>query len=224
MQAQDTSRSLRVVGYCRVSRDEQERSGLGLEAQRQAIVAEVERRGWQLVELVEEVASGGKTDRPGLAHAVSLVERGQASGLIVSKLDRLSRSVVHFAGLLERFRAAGWGLVVLDLGVDTTTIAGEAMANVMATFAQMERRRIGERTREALDAARKRGVKLGRPRELDETTRQRIIAMRRQGMSYRAIASTLEQDGTPTARQGSRWHPETIRAIVTAAGRSPKAQ
>ena len=63
--------SRRVVGYARVSRDEQERSGLGLDAQRAAILAEVERRNWELAELIEEVASGGKADRSGLTRAPS---------------------------------------------------------------------------------------------------------------------------------------------------------
>lgn len=204
---------VRVVGYTRVSRDEQALSGLGLEAQRAAILAEVERRGWELVGLVEEVASGGKADREGLAEAIGLVRDGRADGLIVSKLDRLSRSVAHFATLLERFRRDGHALVVLDLGVDTSTVTGEAMAGVVSVFAQMERRRIGERTREALDAARARGVKLGRPRDLDDKVRRRVKAMRARGMTYRAICERLEAQGVPTAR-GGRWHPETIRYLA----------
>jgi DNA invertase Pin-like site-specific DNA recombinase len=83
-------------------------------------------------------------------------------------MDRLSRSVAHFAGLLEQLRKAGYTLVVLDLGVDTSSVTGEAMAGVVSVFAQMERRRIGERTKEALRAARERGQALGRPRVLDD--------------------------------------------------------
>jgi DNA invertase Pin-like site-specific DNA recombinase len=204
----------KIVAYCRVSRDEQGLDGLGIAAQKAAIEAEIQRRGWQLVEIVEEVAGGSKLDRPGLTRAVGLVAQGAADALIVSKLDRLSRSVAHFAALLERFRAAGWGLVVLDLGVDTTTIAGEAMANVMATFAQMERRRIGERTREALDAARERGVRLGRPPVLPDQFRRRIVRMRRKGLTYRMIAEKLNDEGVPTAHGGARWHAETVRKIA----------
>jgi DNA invertase Pin-like site-specific DNA recombinase len=129
-------------------------------------------------------------------------------------LDRLSRSVAHFSALLERFRSAGWGLVVLDLGVDTTTIAGEAMANVMATFAQMERRRIGERTKEALSAARARGIRLGRPPVLPDQLRRRIVRMRRKGLTYRMIAEKLNDEGVPTAHGGARWHAETVRKIA----------
>src|SRR5258708_28845018 len=153
----------RVVGYVRVSTDEQGQSGLGLEAQREAVKAECDRRGWQLVRIEQDVSSGAKLDRPGLAAAVDAVARGEVEGLMVAKLDRLSRSVAHFSTLLERFRSKGWGLVILDLGIDTTTIMGEAMATMAATFAQVERRRIGERTKEALTVKKRQGVKLGRP-------------------------------------------------------------
>jgi len=71
--------------------------------------------------------------------------------LIVSKLDRLSRSLLDFAGLMTRARDGGWNLVALDLGIDLSTPAGEFMASVMASAAQWERRLIGQRTRDALD-------------------------------------------------------------------------
>jgi DNA invertase Pin-like site-specific DNA recombinase len=208
----------RVVAYCRVSRDEQGLDGLGIAAQKATIEAEIQRRSWELVEVIEEIASGGKIDRPGLLQAVEMIRTGQADALIVSKLDRLSRSVAHFSALLERFRSAGWGLVVLDLGVDTTTIAGEAMANVMATFAQMERRRIGERTKEALSAARARGTRLGRPPVLPDQLRRRLVRMRRKGLTYRMIAEKLNDEGVATAHGGARWHPETVRKIAGGAG------
>lgn len=82
--------------------------------------------------------------------ALEAVEGGQADALCVAKLDRLSRSLLDFAGLMERSRKRGWSLVALDLGVDTSTPSGEMMASVLATFAQFERRLIGERTRAAL--------------------------------------------------------------------------
>ncbi|MCA1677351.1 MAG: recombinase family protein, partial [Actinobacteria bacterium] len=82
--------------------------------------------------------------------------------LVVAKLDRLSRSVQDAAGLLDRAQRHGWALVAADLGVDASTPAGEAMANVMATFGQLERRMIGQRTREALAARKAAGVRLGR--------------------------------------------------------------
>jgi DNA invertase Pin-like site-specific DNA recombinase len=100
-------------------------------------------------------------DRPGLSAAVEAVASGAVDGPVVSKLDRLSRSVADFSALLERFRSKAWGLVILDLGIDTTTMMGEAMA-MAATSAQVERRRIGERTREALSVRKAQEVELGR--------------------------------------------------------------
>lgn len=92
-----------------------------------------------------------------------MLQRGDACTLVVSKLDRLSRSLVQFAELMERSRRKGWSLVALDLGVDTSTPAGEMMASVLASFAQYERRLIGQRTRDALAVKREQGVRLGRP-------------------------------------------------------------
>ena len=71
---------------------------------------------------------------------------------------------------MERSRKQGWALVALDLGVDTTTPSGEMMANVLAVFAQFERRLIGQRTREALVVKRRQGVRLGRPRVMSPDT------------------------------------------------------
>ena len=138
----------RVVGYIRVSTEEQADSGLGLEAQRSAIENECLRRGWELAEVYEDAGASGKslTGRPALQQALAAVRGHDAGALVVAKLDRLSRSLLDFAALMEDARKGEWSLVILDLGVDTTTPSGEMIANVMATFAQFERRLIGERT------------------------------------------------------------------------------
>ena len=132
----------------------------------------------------------------------------------MAKLDRLSRSVVQFSQLLERFRAKGWGLVILDLGIDTTTIMGEAMATMAATFAQVERRRIGERTREALAVRKSQGAVLGRPRTVPDKLRRRIKREYAKGMSLSEIARALNEEGVPTAHGGKQWHPSTVKKIV----------
>ena len=159
--------SARVVGYIRVSTTEQGDSGAGLEAQRLAIKAEVVRRGWRLVGIHEDVMSGSTVNgRHGLSEALAAVESGKARTLVVAKLDRLSRSLMDFAALMERSRKKGWSLVALDLGVDTTTPAGEMMASVVASVAQYERRLIGVRTKDAMAVKRSQGVRMGRPRLL----------------------------------------------------------
>jgi DNA invertase Pin-like site-specific DNA recombinase len=92
--------------------------------------------------------------RPALGRALRALDTGEADTLAVAKLDRLSRSTLDFATLMERERAKGWGFAILDLGVDTRTASGEMMAGVVATFVQYERRLIGERTKAGLAAKR----------------------------------------------------------------------
>src|SRR5919197_6628041 len=158
---------MRVLGYVRVSTEEQGDSGAGLEAQRRAIAAECERRGWQLLEVIEDAGFSAKDlKRPGIKEALRVLQEGDAKALVAAKLDRLSRSMIDFTALMGRATRENWALVALDCAVDTTTPAGEAMANVLATFAQFERRLIGQRTREALAQKKAQGVRLGRPPKL----------------------------------------------------------
>jgi DNA invertase Pin-like site-specific DNA recombinase len=207
-----------MVGYVRVSTEEQADSGLGLAAQRSAVVAEAERRGWTLVAIHEDDLSGKNLDRPGLAAALADVETGRAAGIIVSKLDRLSRSLRDFADLMARAQSRGWNLVALDLGVDLSTPAGEFMANVMASAAQWERRIIGQRTRDALAVKRAQGVKLGRPQALPQSVVDRIVSSHKVGEGWSAIARSLNAENVPTAHAGAKWHPSTVRAVAHARG------
>src|SRR5207247_7779623 len=133
--------------------------------------------------------------------------RGGGGGLVVGKLGRLSASLLEFAGLMEGARRKGWSLVALDLGVDTSTPSGEMMASVLATFAQFERRLIGQRTKDALAVKRSQGVRLGRPRLLHEDVVARIVSEREAGTSLAGIADSLNEDGVPTAQGGQRWSP-----------------
>jgi DNA invertase Pin-like site-specific DNA recombinase len=209
---------MQVIGYCRVSTEEQSNSGAGLAAQRAAIVAECERRGWQLVDTIEDRGYSAKDlRRPGIRTALDELKRGTAGGLVVAKLDRLSRSMLDFTAIMARAQRESWALVALDCAVDTTTPAGEAMANVLATFAQFERRLIGQRTREALAAKRAAGVQLGRPRTLPRRTVSRIHRERERGASLARIADTLNTDGVATAHGGKRWYPSTVRAVLHSA-------
>ena len=114
---------------------------------------------------------------------------------------------------MERAQRRGWAPVVLDLGVDTTTPAGEMVASVMMSVAQWERKIIAQRTREALAANRAQGATLGRPRQLPVAVRRRIIRMRERGMTLRAIADKLNDEAVPTAQGGTRWHASTVRLI-----------
>ena len=185
----------RVIGYVRVSTDEQGVSGAGLSAQREAIQAECDKRGWQLLAIEEDVLSGRDLRRPGLTRALDACENHEADGIVVAKLDRLSRSLVDFAGLLTRARDGGWNVVALDLGVDLSTPHGEFLANVMASAAQWERRIIGQRTRDALAVKRAQGIRLGRPTTLPQEVEKRILRLRRRGLTFQRIADLLNRDG-----------------------------
>jgi DNA invertase Pin-like site-specific DNA recombinase len=206
-----------MVGYVRVSTDEQAASGLGLAAQRAAIEGECAKRGWTVQAIHEDAVSGKAiANRPGLEAALDAVEKGTAAGIVVAKLDRLSRSLKDFATLMERAQKKGWNLVALDLGVDLSTPAGEFMANVMGSAAQWERKLIGLRTKEALAVKRANGVRLGRPRVLPSEVVSRIVGDREGGFGLSEIARKLNAEGVPTAHGGSKWHASTVKAVFSA--------
>lgn len=213
-----------VVGYVRVSTDEQGQRGVGLQAQRRAIQDECERRGWTLERVEEDVLSGKTLNRPGLRSALESCRNGDVDGILVAKLDRLSRSVLDFAKVLEEARRRGFNVSVLDLGLDLSTPQGELVGNVIASVAQWERRIIGERTREALAVKRAEGVKIGRPAVLPASVTRRISRERARGRSYAAIAEGLNADAVPTAQGGQRWYAATVRYVHGRSGRGEKGR
>jgi DNA invertase Pin-like site-specific DNA recombinase len=206
---------VKVTAYLRVSTSEQADSGAGLQAQRRAIEAAAASRGWTVVAIHEDAGTSGKSmnGRAGLKAALQAVETGEAEALIVAKLDRLSRSLLDFAALMERARTRGWSLVALDLGVDTSTPSGEMMAGVLATFAQFERRLIGQRTRDALAVKRAQGVRLGRPREQDPAMLERIRSLHRLGHGPSDIARLLNSEGIRAPRGGT-WFPSSVSRLI----------
>jgi DNA invertase Pin-like site-specific DNA recombinase len=205
-----------VVGYVRVSTEEQADSRAGLDAQRTAIEAEAARRGWQVVGIFEDAGISGKAiaNRPALAAALAALGTGDADALMVAKLDRLSRSLLDLATLLAQSEREAWRLVALDLGIDTTTPQGEMLAHLMGTWAQFERRLISQRTRDALAQVKARGVRLGRPRMITQDVLGRISRDRAAGMTLQAIADSLTASGIPTAQGGAAWYPATVAAVL----------
>ncbi len=150
-----TAKPVRFVAYTRVSTSEQGQSGLGLEAQEHACRALVERTGGTLVRVFREIASGDDDHRPGLHEALALAGRMRAV-LVVSKLDRLSRAVATVAGLMRR----GVALRVVECEHASTL-----ELHIRAVVSEEERTKIGQRTRDALAAAKRRGAKLGSARD-----------------------------------------------------------
>src|SRR4051794_24255457 len=181
-------------------------SGAGLDAQRATLQAEADRRGWALEFVIEEGLSAKDLNRPALAAALRRLDKGEADVLMVSKLDRLSRSVKDFGALLEQASKAKWSVLCLDLGVDTTTPVGEFTANVVVSASQYERRLIGQRTRDALAARKAAGVRLGRPRQLPTEIVERIVRSKATGRSMAGIARELTDEGVATAQGGLRWY------------------
>ncbi len=204
-----------AFAYSRVSTDEQAASGLGLAAQHQLLEREAAARGWTLLHVVDEGVSGAKppADRPALGPVLDGITRHDV--LMVAKLDRLSRSVHDFSGLMDRAAREGWALIVLDLGLDTTTLMGRFTANLFANIAELERGMIAERTSAALQAAKAQGKRLGvGNRVLDPQLLARIVALHEAGEGLTAIANRLNTEGVPTSRGGAKWYPSRVRAAL----------
>lgn len=214
-----------MIGYLRVSTEEQANSGLGIEAQREAIQRYAHQQGWTVVWYEDAGRSGANLDRPALQEALARLhpKKRDVEGLVVAKMDRLSRSVADFARLLELAQKRRWSVVAIDLGVDTTTAAGELVANVMMSVAQWERRVIGERTSAALQTLKRQGVKLGRPVTLPPASEKRLLELRREGLSFAATADTLNAEGIPTA-MGGVWHTSTVSKTLARLARAADAE
>jgi len=201
---------LQLIAYYRVSTLRQGESGLGLEAQRSKVAALAEQRGAVVVAEYTEIESGRKADRPQLAAAMAEARR-RGAVVAVAKLDRLARDAELVLRLSREAERNGFGgLLFADLDVDASTAAGRMVLSLMASVAEFEARRISERTREALAAARARGVKLGglRPGTLtrndeardrataeSEKLRPVLAALQAQGASLRAMAQALAAAG-----------------------------
>jgi len=208
--------STKAITYRRVSTNEQADSGLGLAAQASAIAATLTARGWtSTADLIDEGVSGSvaPTSRPALAEALSMLANGEADTLIVSKLDRATRSVSDLCELLDLSDKQGWDFIALDLGIDTSTPMGRAMAQMAGVFSELERKMIGQRTSDAMQVLKANGHRLGRPSEQDDATRSRIAAEHAAGRSLRAIANDLTAESIPTPR-GGKWHASTIKRVL----------
>jgi DNA invertase Pin-like site-specific DNA recombinase len=207
----------RVIGYTRSSTEEQT---LTHDAQEAIIRRVAAQRDWVIVDIVHDVGvSGAAKVMPGREEAIARIEAGEADALVVTKLDRLSRSIVDFGAVAERARDLKWALVVLDPEVDMTTSSGELMANVLISFAQFERRLISERTKAGMQAAKAKGSKAGKPTTVTPKLRARIKALHEAGMGYNAIAKKLNAEGVPTPMGATMWRHPTVSKIVNSEDR-----
>lgn len=205
----------RAIIYTRVSKqDSPDDPSVSPAAQERACREYAEREGMEVVDVANEPSGSGGASmrRPYLQVALSKLATGVADALIVARLDRFGRSVADIGKTLERAADEDWALILLDVQIDTRTPEGEHWAFQMASFAQLERKRIGQRTKTVLDQKRREGVKLGRPRSLPAKTVTQIRNLSRNHSAY-AIAKRLDAQGVPTA-QGGRWTPTTVRRIL----------
>jgi len=204
------------IAYFRVSTDRQGRSGLGLDAQREAVLRHITTHAGKLIAEFCEIESGKRNDRPQLAAAIAAAKRAKAT-LIIAKLDRLARNVHFVSGLME----SGVDFVAAD-----NPHANKLMVHLLAAFAEHEREQISQRTKDALAAARARGVRLGRHGAncLAPANRAAAIDRARQlapvltelksaGMSARQMAAELTARGVATT-SGGRWHAQTILRMI----------
>lgn len=218
---------MKVIGYIRVSTDEQAQGGVSLEAQRAKLEQYAELYDLDLVEVVVDAGVSAKNlHRDGLKVALAALVAGQAAGLLVAKLDRLTRSVRDLSDLLEKYFGTKYALLSVAEKVDTSSAAGRMILNIMATVSQWEREVIGERTSAALQHKIAQGQHVGSPAlgfkmtdgqlaadQAELVVIERIQGLRADGLTLQAIADLLNGENIPTKR-GGKWHPSTITYIL----------
>jgi DNA invertase Pin-like site-specific DNA recombinase len=223
----------KFISYLRVSTDKQGRSGLGIEAQREAVTSYLNGGRWTLVAEYVETESGRKADRPKLGAALSHAKAIGAK-LVFAKLDRLTRNV----DLLRSLVASDVDLVFCDLPSVPPGPMGKFLLTQMASVAELEAGLIGERTKKALAAAKARGVKLGNPNgaralrgkqvgNADAVAKIKANAAQRAG-DLKAIVDDIRQAGITTVRsiaeelqvrgirapRGDTWHPTAVARLL----------
>jgi DNA invertase Pin-like site-specific DNA recombinase len=224
----------KLIAYFRVSTKRQGQSGLGLEAQREAVETHARRIGARIIQAFTEIESGNVSERPKLAEAIRDAELTGAT-LAIAKLDRLSRN----AAFLLTLRESGVRFVAADM-----PDANELTVGIMALVAQQERQAISQRTREALAAAKRRGTRLGNPNGARALRRAKkgntasleviratadqhaanlrpvVEALVREGFtSLGAIAAELSERDMRTPR-GGKWHKSSVRNLLARLGRA----
>lgn len=208
---------MRIIGYVRVSTEEQASQGVSLAAQEAKLRQYCELYGHELLTMVVDAGQSAKTlDRPGLRQVLDSLTAGEAEGVIVMKLDRLTRSVRDLGALLDEYFQR-YALISVGEQVDTTTAGGRLVLNLLTSVSQWERETIGERTSAALQHKKAQGVKLGAPALNDPAALARVRELNAQGYSLRFIACALQREGFATLR-GGRWEAMTVKRLLDRGG------
>jgi site-specific DNA recombinase len=222
---------MKVIGYVRVSTEEQANSGQSLEAQRAKLAAYAALYDLQIVEVIEDAGQSAKTlDRPGLQRALTMLRKKQAGGLLIAKLDRLTRSVADWQNLIQDYFGERGGKQLFSVAdsIDTRSAGGRMVLNVLLSVAQWEREAIGERTRDTLQAMIANGQRVGKvrfgydlatngttltPNPLEQEAIHLMKQLRCAGQSFRQIAAELTARSVAT-KEGNPWQAMTIRNIL----------
>lgn len=233
----------RAIGYVRVSTEEQSKEGVSLDAQTDKLRQYAALDDIELVEVIRDEGQSAKTlERPGLQKALKMLRDGEADGILIAKLDRLTRSVRDLATLLDGYfgEKGAHQLSSVAEKIDTRTAAGRMILNILMSVAQWEREAIAERTRDALRHKVSRGERVGRPSygyvlaadgadakgkprfKLVEDPRQqagiqRMADLRSFGLSLREICRRLGDEDFPT-KDGKPWQAATVRQILERSG------
>jgi DNA invertase Pin-like site-specific DNA recombinase len=217
------AKTAQFVAYFRVSTDKQGRSGLGLEAQREAVQRYIASVGGTLISEHVEVESGKRNDRPKLAEALAVCRKRRVAKLVIAKLDRLSRNVCFIA-------------TIMDSGVEFLACdnphATRLTLHILAAVAEHEREMISARTKAALAASKARGTRLGRhgaetlapaykAAAQARAEELRPVLMELAGKTTREIAAELTARGIPTLR-GGRWQAQSVANVLRRLAASPQ--
>lgn len=193
---------MKVALYARVSTE-----GQDPEVQLMALRAHAANRGWEIVEeFVDRGYSGAKERRPALDRMIKAAWSGQFQSVAVWRFDRFARSVKHLITALEQFRSLNVGFISLQEQFDTSTPIGLAMFTIIGAMAQLERDIIRERVKAGLDAARARGVRLGRP--VADARPDDVSRLRGEGRSLGEIARYLRCSRSTVRRRLREAHRE----------------
>jgi DNA invertase Pin-like site-specific DNA recombinase len=188
-----------------------------LKQQASVVSRECKRRGLHLIELVgeREPTTGKGLARPGLSYALDRIRSSDAEGLVVAELSRITYSAAELGTVMEWLVGSGVRLIAAAQGLDTDSEDGRLAASMLIEVSRWERVRLSERTRNGLQAARKRGKASGRGAVTDDPDlSERITEMRARGMTLQAIADRLNEEGVPTVRGGAKWRHSSVQAAA----------
>lgn len=220
--------TMKVISYVRVSTEDQASTGISLVAQRHKIEQYCQLYDHTIIDFVEDAGLSAKSlNRPGIQKILEMVRKKQVAGVVIAKLDRLTRSVRDLADLVELFNKNGVALISVGENLDSNTASGRMVLNMLGTISQWEREVIGERTSAALQYKKMAGKVFGKdplygfqkaegrlvPTEEEQKVIREILRLKEKGRGFSGIAATLNRNKYYT-RSGKRWFPQQVKRVL----------